>query len=382
MAAYPNPAAPEDPAAAADLVESFGPLEIEYAALRKGCLLLDQPQRGTVLVRGGDTVDFLNRMLTQELKGLEPWTSRRSFWLSRKGRVDADLRVTQLPDEMRFDLDVHRAGHVVESLTSYLFAEDVEFTDASESHHRLGLHGPSAIMLLAEVGGHVDGPALEPLRDGQTCAVRIADTDVLVERHDSLGEIGIELTCIADQAPAVFNTLINAGVGDTDTARRARLRPGGWHACNIARIESGSPRYYLDFDEHTLPHETGVLRDRVSFTKGCYLGQEVVARMEARGQSKQRLVAYRVDAPGGTDAPLPVSGARVFAEPNDNTAETKPIGTVTSSTLSPMLGMASVGFVMLRQAHTAADSVIHLEAEGGLVPAVVQPNLALWKRGG
>lgn len=381
LAAYPDPAAPSDPAKAADLVEAFGPLEIEYAALRKGCVLLDQPHRGTMHIAGDDRIEFLNRMLTQELKGLEPWHSRQSFWLSRKGRVDADIRVTALPDALRFDLDIHRAAHTAETLSSYLFAEDVTLTDASESLHRLGLHGPTAIMLLAAVSTHTDGPATDSLLPGLACLVRIADHEVLVERRDSLGEIGIELTCESAAAPAVFNAIADAGTGESELAERARLRPAGWHACNIARIESGTPLYFLDFDEQNLPHETGVLRDRVSFTKGCYLGQEVVARMEARGQAKQRLVGLRIDRPGGPDAPLPIAGAEIFAEPEATSGESKAIGRVTSSTLSPMLGMASIGFAMVRQAHATAGTTLHVVAEGQLVPATVQPDLAFWKRG-
>ncbi|QKK08321.1 MAG: hypothetical protein HND58_09090 [Planctomycetota bacterium] len=185
LAAYSDPAAPSDPAKAADLVEAFGPLEIEYAALRKGCVLLDQPHRGTILVRGDDRTEFLNRMLTQELKGLDPWHSRQSFWLSRKGRVDADIRVTALPDALHFDLDIHRAAHTAETLGSYLFAEDVTLTDASETHHRLGLHGPTAIMLLAAISTHTDGPPTDSLLPGLACLVRIADHEVLIEppRH-------------------------------------------------------------------------------------------------------------------------------------------------------------------------------------------------------
>lgn len=380
VAAYADPAAPSDPARSADLVEAFGPLELEYAALRKGCVLIDQPHRGTVTVRGDDRVEFLNRMLTQELKDISLWQSRRSFWLSRKGRVDADLRVVAVPGELRFDLDIHRAAHVVETLTNYMFSEDVTLTDASETHHRLALHGPAAIMLLAAIATHVDGPAVDALQHGQACSVRIADRDLLVDRCDSLGEIGLELTCATDAAVAVFNALADAGTGESDLAQRARLRLAGWHACNIARIESGSPLYFLDFDEQTLPHETGVLHDRVSFTKGCYLGQEVVARMEARGVAKQRLVGIRVETEGPPDALLPVAGASVFAEPDATPGETKPVGHVTSSTLSPMLGMTPIGFAMLRQSHTAAGTVVHVQAEGKLAPAAVQPELPFWKR--
>jgi tRNA-modifying protein YgfZ len=359
MTAYPDPQDPADVARSAELAESFGPIELEYAAIRKGCVLLDRPHRGTVVVRGGDRAEFLNRMLTQELKDLAPWSFRPSFWLNRKGRIDADLRVLALPDEIRFDLDVHRAAHTAASLEAFLFSEDVSIRDESESLHRLALHGPAAIMLLASVAE--DSGAIESLRPGGACALRIAGCNAIAERDDWLGEIGLELTLGAEDAEAVDSAI--AGASDAESREGARLRRAGWFATNIARIEAGTPLYFLDFDETNLPHETGVIGSRINFRKGCYLGQEVVARMEARGQSKQRLVGFRVRGEAGPDAPAV-------------TPETKPVGTVTSSTLSPMLGMTPIGLAMVRSAHATPETDLLIEAEGRLVPAWVRPDLA------
>ena len=115
---YPDPA---DPSRFAEVVEAFNPIELEYAAIRKGCVLIDQPQRGTITVAGEDRLDFLNRLLTQELATITPWESRRSFWLNRKGRIDADLRVTALPEAVQLDLDIHAVVRTIETLESYLF---------------------------------------------------------------------------------------------------------------------------------------------------------------------------------------------------------------------------------------------------------------------
>ncbi len=377
---YPDPA---DPARFAAVVEAFGPIELEYAALRKGCILLDQPQRGTIAVTGADRVEFLNRMLTQELTGLGPGESRRSFWLNRKGRIDADLRVTSLPEPgpdlagptripMLLDLDAHAAARTVESLTSYVFAEDIAITDATESLHRLGLHGPTAAMLLAEASSPEAGDPVSALAHARACRVRVADRPVLVERWDWLGEIGLELTCATADAPAVYEALLHAGSGDSPHAR-----PAGWHACNIARIEAGVPLYLLDFGPDSLPHETGVLYDRVSFKKGCYLGQEVVARMEARGHSKHNLVGLRFEDETNPDLPQVDTGAQVFAEGDDD----KPVGQVTSSSLSPMLGGTPVCFASVRTPQAGAGTRLSVEAGETKIGAVVQPGLAFWSKG-
>ena len=88
------------------VVETFGELELEYAALRKGCILLDQPHRATIRITGPDRVDFLNRMVTQELKGFAPLTVKRSFWLNRKGRIDADMHVVHMTNRTLIDVDI------------------------------------------------------------------------------------------------------------------------------------------------------------------------------------------------------------------------------------------------------------------------------------
>lgn len=380
---YPDPT---DPSRFAEVVEAFGPIELEYAALRKGCVLLDQPRRGTVLVTGSDRIEFLNRMLTQELKGLCEWESRRSFWLNRKGRIDADLRLTGLPEETRggalqapllIDLDVHAAAHAVETLASYVFSEEVTLSDASDSLHRLGLHGPAAAMLLGELSTPEGGPGVATLAEGRACIVRFADRLILVERWDWLGEIGLELTCATDDAQPVYDALLAAGSADDELGRRARLRPAGWHACNIARIEAGVPLYFLDFGPNNLPHETGVLHDRVSFKKGCYLGQEILARMESRGHSKPVLVGLRIA--GDASLPQPVSGDAVLAA--DDAPEEKPLGHITSSALSPMLGGVTICLATVRASHATAGSPVVVEAGGRRIGATVQARLAFWSRG-
>ena len=380
---YPDPG---DPTRSAEVVEAFGPIELEYAAVRRGCALFDLPQRATILVRGSDRLEFLGRMLTQEVKALAPWTICRSFWLNRKGRIDADLRVTALEDHIRFDLDVHAARRTMETLGGYLFAEDVELTDASETHHRIALHGPGAIRALASVGEPAAGPGLDDLGDRRACLVRIAGHEVVVERDDLVGEIGLHLTCETAGVGWVYEALLATGgqtleaVGAGEADARARVRPAGWHAFNIARIEAGTPLYPIDFGPENLPHETGVLYDRVSFKKGCYLGQEIVARMESRGHSKPVLVALRFDGDADPSLPQAVSGDPVLSRNAD--PEEKPLGHITSSTISPMLGSVPICFARVRAMQARPGSTVSVLAEGSRIAATVQEGLAFWTRGG
>ncbi len=373
-------AAPGDPVLAIEVIQAFGPMPLEYAAIRRSCGLLDLPHRATIEVTGSDRLDFLNRMVTQELRGLEPLHARRAFWLNRKGRIDADLRVIALGDRTLLELDAHALKRTLDTLPAFIFTEDVAFRDATAETHRLALHGPAARALLdAAADSTGDRPAAS-LGQGEATTARIAGSGVTVVRDDSAGEVGLELFVPTDAAARVFDRLLEAGGWRWDApeafdpgAARARVRPIGWLAYNVARIEAGTPLYYLDFGPDSLPHETGVLHDRVSFRKGCYLGQEVVARMESLGQPKQRLVALRFDDAGDArETPQPVTGDAVFAEGTSD----KPIGAVTSSTISPMLGGVPVCFAMVRSAHAAPGARLTVEAGGARVTAAVQDGLA------
>lgn len=371
------------------VVQTFGELDLEYAALRKGCILIDQPYRGTLAVTGKERLEFLNRMVTQELKGMEPGQVRRGFWLNRKGRIDADLRMIELDGRMVIDADVHAAGRTAAALSGFVFSEDVAISDATEDWHRFALHGPTAPDLINAVAGQ--GAGVSNLAPDRARSISIAGREVLVDRDDSAGEFGLGLLVSAADALAVYQQLVETGqphdhngqagpdASAGDVAAQVRLRPAGWHAFNIARIEAGRPMYNIDFGPDSLPHETGVLRDRVSFTKGCYLGQEIVARMQSRGHSKRTLVALRcevVQSGVAGHAVQPATGNLVFAPG----AEDEPVGAVTSSAISPMLGAVPVCFAMVRPGHTAPGTVLSVGAEERRVSAVVQEGLAFWKR--
>ncbi len=373
-------AAPGDPVLVVEVIQAFGPMPLEYAAIRTSCGLLDLPHRAVIEATGADRLDFLNRMVTQELRGQQPMHARRSFWLNRKGRIDADLRVIELGDRTLLELDAHALKRTLETLPAFIFTEDVAFRDATSEIHRLDLHGLTAATLIDHAAEPASTRCAASLQDGEAVIARIAAADVIVLRDDSAGVPGLELFVPTSAATRVFDRLLDAGGWRWDApetfdpgTERARVRPIGWLAYNVARIEAGTPLYYLDFGPDSLPHETGLLHDRVSFRKGCYLGQEVVARMESLGQPKQRLVALRFDAPGdGRETPQPVTGDAVLADD----ANEKPIGAVTSSTISPMLGGVPICFAMVRSAHAAPGTRLTVEANGEPVGATVQDGLA------
>ncbi len=380
------------PENAVEVVETYGEVALEYAAIRRGCGLIDLPARAVIEITGADRVDFLNRMLTAPLAGVGPMQTRRSFWLNRKGRIDADLRLIELGDRMLVDVDCHAAERLVSTLTEFVFTEEAEIKDRSSELHRFGLHGPTGPFLLEACAELVEGETPSALQPGSGCVLRVAGHRVVVERDDLTGTCGLHLTMPIGGVEEVFETLVRTGHSEHGAARVEReqageaaggfrLRPIGWAAFNIARIEAGTPVYYIDFGPDSLPHETGVVEDRVSFTKGCYLGQEVVARMHSRGGVKQRIVALRFPSLGaiapGDPGPQPETGAAIV--PAGTVEGAKPVGAVTSSTISPMLGGELIALAMVRSAHTEPGTKLSVQVIGEagetMLEAAVQQGL-------
>jgi folate-binding protein YgfZ len=351
-----------------DVLASFGDVEPEYAAIRRGAAVFDSPHRGTLLVTGNDRREFLNRMLTQELKDLSPGSgpgagagvARESFWLNRKGRIEADLMVIELGGRMLVDVDLCQAASAAKTLGEFVFSEDVAIADVSAQFHHLAVHGPLALRAIAVASGQAADGGLAP---GEAMNLAFDGVPATIVRRDQTGEPGLELIIPRDRAGLVWNALLTTDQSNSDGRRR--IRPIGWHAYNIARIEAGTPLMNIDFGTTNLPHETGVLRQRVSFTKGCYLGQEIVARMESLGRPKQELVGLRLE-----EDLLPVVGAQVFAMGAQGEMGEQ-IGTVTSSTLSPMLGAQPIAFAMIRTAHAAMGAAVLVNAEGAQAKAVI-----------
>ncbi len=381
------------------VVGTYGELELEYAALRKGCLLLDLPHRSVLEVTGTERLEFLNRMVTQELKPGKQWLSAgvsvNSFWLNRKGRIDSDLRVIVLTDRVLLECDAHAAGRAMTGLNAYIISEDAAIADRSQSLHRLALHGPTGALLLDSVRED-DGARVATLENGRHQSVTLAGASVLVDRRDLTGVPGLDLYVPVESVRAVYELLLTRGFShehphdratSAEQSAKVRLRPGGWHAFNIARIEAGSPLYYVDFGPDSLPAETGVLEDRVSFTKGCYLGQEVVARMHSRGHSKRRLVSLRskpasfsVNASNEHENPMhaiaqPVGGAAVFVAGPSGEPSGEAIGTVTSSTIAPMLGASVLCFATMKPEGLVAGATYVVPAEGQMVAMTLSETL-------
>lgn len=349
------------PYAATEIVSTFGEPQAEYAALHKGCGMIDLPQRGLLELTGKDRLAFLNNLLTnatwdkQTKTGLPAGKGVYAFFLNTKGRIVTDMSVLELGDRTLLEMDGRLVGPIRAAFDKFLFAEQVKLIDRTQDLHQIALHGPGAAAVLGEATGSPVG-ALELLGNA---AVKLFDVDAVVYRDDPTGKPGYSLVVPTASARAVWMNLLSRFGQPSETGKRA-LRPVGWAAWNAARIEGGRPIYGIDFDESILPAETGQFNRAVSVTKGCYLGQEIVARMYARQQVAKQLVGIKMES----DA-LPIAGAKCFDE-NSNE-----IGGVTSSTLSPVLSNTAIGLAYLKRPFFAPGTTVVVPAEGEMRKATV-----------
>ncbi|MDY7110621.1 MAG: aminomethyltransferase family protein [Planctomycetota bacterium] len=349
---------------ACELPATFGEVEAEYAALRRGAALIDCPQRGTLRITGDERLEFLDRMVTREMEDLLPGAARESFWLNRKGRIEADLLLIELGDEMFVDVDICQAARTVETLESFIFTEDVQIGNKSGEHHRIAVHGPAAHLVLATATGE-SAFDLAPLAAKRTS---ISGVDIVITRRDQTGDLGLELIVPYEEAGTVWDALL--GTDQLISGGKRRVRPAGWYAYNMARIEAGTPLMNIDFGATNLPHETGIIEQRISFDKGCFLGQEVVARMKSHGRVPRTLVGLRLEGEA-----LPVAGAAVYRKEDGEMGDA--VGVVTSSTISPMLGAPPVAFAMIAGESAREGATLLVGAEGELADAIVGP-LRFW----
>lgn len=346
----------EDGAEACRVVLDYGELEGEYAALRRGAAMFDRSDRTVVEVVGPDAADLLDRLVTNKMS--DGVSVMEAFVLERTGRIVVDARLVRIDDRTLVELDRTDAPRLIEILDGFVFAEEVRVVDGSERSHRIDLLGPDAPATVEHaLGAGVPG--------GGATVGSIAGHEVVAFALEpgggsDVGEPGIGLLVDRDGAEAVWEALLAA-----PAPGRRPVRPIGWNAFNIARIETGRPLFHLDFGPDALPHETGLVDRRVDFRKGCYPGQEVVARMESRagGRGKRRVMGIRPEG----DA-LPVSGGQVF---DLEKGVGEQVGVVTSSTISPLRGATPIALATLRSSHMNPGTSVLVNAEGETVPAMV-----------
>jgi len=318
-----------------ETVSSFGSADAEYAALTRAAVLLDLSSRGRLCVLGSDREKFLHGQVTNDIQRLKTGQGCYAALVNGRGKIQSDLFVWKLAEELLLDLEPGLAATVLQRLEKYVIAEDVQLVDASPHYGLLTIQGPKAWDALVK-SSLAAGPQPAAFH---WAALPQPEGELYLANNPRFGTTGFDLfiPTAALERIAVVLEAVCAQLG------------GGWagnDAAEVARIENAIPRFGFDMDESNLTPEAGIQDRAISYAKGCYIGQEVIARIRTYGQVAKALRLLRLD-----DGPLPPRGEKLFHAG-------KEIGYITSSATSPKHG-AVVALAYVRKEANAVGTELH-----------------------
>jgi folate-binding protein YgfZ len=325
---------------------SYADAAQEYEAVREaGAGLIDVSPRARILVAGSEAVQFLNGLITNDMKTLEQNSWMPAAFPNVQGRLIASVRVIRFKDELTgkdacptFLIDTEAATHerVLKPIERFMLAGDFRVNDITSETTMLSVQGQKAASVVGSVLGEaaaVSQPnAVRQItwhQDGETA-------EVTVVHASHTAEDGFDLIVDNDHAGSLWNALQQAGA-----------QPVGYDALETLRIEAGVPRYGVDMDDTNVVTETN-LDDAVSYTKGCYIGQEIIARIKYRGHVAKKLSGLIFD--GMVDAN---AGALI------NSVDGKEIGRITSVMFSPKLDR-TIALAYLKYDYLATETAVRV----------------------
>ncbi|HEX3511082.1 MAG TPA: folate-binding protein [Solirubrobacteraceae bacterium] len=314
--------------------------EQEHRVLTEACGLLDRSERGKLALTGAGAVEFLNGQVTNELAGLRPGEGVYAAFLTHKGKMLGDLRVLasgddpgDAPTELLLDTERVALQPLFDMIRRFKVGYDVELHKRTLECSLISLIGPGA----ASVAG-TEGLAGEEHAHGR---VEVGGVPVRAVRTD----VGVDLLLDATARDEVVSELVERGAAVV-----------GEEAAECLRIERGRPRYGAELDDSVIPQEAGLNERAVSFTKGCYVGQETVARLHYKGKPNRHLRGLLLSEPADPGAEL--------------TFEGRPVGRLGSAAVSPQLGPIALSIVR-REAEPG--SVVDAGRDGATAEVVELP---------
>jgi folate-binding protein YgfZ len=304
-------------------------LDAQYRQLREECGLLDRSPRGKMIVSGGEAAEYLQGQLTNDVEGLSSGEGQYAALLDRKGHLQADMRVLRTSaEEIWVDTESEALEAARRHLETYKIGREVAIADLTAERAILSLIGPRS----AEIAG------TPPLPEHASETAGVGGIECLAVGTAA----GIDLIVKAADAGALQGGLVAAGAVEV-----------GDEAAEIVRIEAGTPRFGAEMSAETMPAEAGIVERAVSFTKGCYIGQEPVARLHYKGKPNRHLRGLELSAPAAPAAPLRLGE--------------KEVGRIGSACVSPSRGAIALAIVR-REAEPGTELAV---GEDGVTARVV-----------
>jgi len=329
------------------LPDDFGDWQREYWFAHKSVALIDKNYRCYLSFTGPDRVRYLNAILTNNIKDLPPAHGNISLLLNPQGRILAELETYAVPESLFCVSYAMIRERLIEVLDKYIIMDDVTLTDDTQCFGTLALQGPAASRIVSELTGVDLNSLAELARQG----ARVGTMPCIIIRRSPGKFAGAEFLVERAHLETLWQTL-------QEKAKAAAGGPIGYTALSALRLEQGVPWFSYDFDEKQIPHEAALENSHISYTKGCYTGQEIVERVRSRGQVNRRRVGLRF-----TGKAVPSAG-EILA------FEGKEAGFVTRAAFAPALASA-IGMGYVRKENNSSGSV--LEWRGGTATVTTFP---------
>jgi aminomethyltransferase len=328
----------------------YGNPQLEYGALHTSASLADISFRGNMIVTGDDRITWLQSIISQDILPLQTGQGRYSTFMDHKGKMLAYFRVFIRPEQVVIE-DVGEVGEqTYAALRKFLlYGTKAKMAKGLESQGLLLLSGPKAGEILKEALG----VEVESLGSLQSMSFSFGGAEGFIAKTEETGMTDFELFVPLEALPSLWAHLLKTGEPEG-------LKPVGRTTRETARIEAGLPRLGPDINDRIVPPEANLEGIAFSLSKGCYPGQEVVARMDTYGSVKRRLVGLVVE---GAENDLPEVGAKLFSG-------TREVGWVSSSTFSPLLQKPIALGIPLRD-FTPPGTQLEIETQGNKFSASV-----------
>lgn len=309
-----------------EVVSDYTDVAAEHAALTQTAGALDLSFRSRLCLTGTDRIRFLHGQVTNDIKALPLGDGCYAALVTAKGRMQSDLNVYCLADELLLDFEPGLTRTVTERLEKYLVADDVQVVDIASHYGLLSVQGPDAAAVVRSLALFSDLPA-KMFSFLNTVDPTLGD--VYLIKHPRLGTDGFDLFVPVAALGALGDKLVAA-------TQSLAGRACGWQALETTRIEAGIPRFGVDMDESNFPQECGIEDHAVSYTKGCYIGQEVLNRIHTMGHVNRELCTVEL---ASDLTSLPSKGSKLLHQG-------KEIGSITSAAASPRLNKwIALGYV-------------------------------------
>ncbi len=317
----------------------------EHKAVRSDVGIADLSYLGILKLTGDDRAKYLHRLISNDVEGLSVGEGNYATLLTNRGKIIADLRVYSLQDEILIATAPENCEVAFAELDKYIIADDVEISIETDKIGVIAVYGPKSAELVSTL---LDVETQISLTEHHSIEGEVNSEKIVCVKSHIVGECGFHLYANTDALAGLWEKLI---------ASRPHVLPIGWDALESLRIEAGTPRFGTELTDSVIPLEAE-LEDAIDFEKGCYIGQEIVARMKYRGHPNRLLRGIEVESVH----PLQ-QNSRIFNGEKD-------VGWVTSSTFSPTIGKP-IALCYIRMAVTDEGSQIQIESSDGLLNGTV-----------